>query len=95
VALIWGTFFGLHTFVLGYLVYRSGYFPKVLGVLLVIASFSYLTNSFTGFLFPSYQAIISQIIIAPTVIAELSFTFWLLFKGLNVEQWEKRALQFA
>ncbi|BBL79796.1 hypothetical protein RxyAA322_16500 [Rubrobacter xylanophilus] len=45
-------FFGLHLLVLGYLVYRSGCFPRVLGVLLVVTSLSYLSDSFSGFLFP-------------------------------------------
>lgn len=86
-------FFGLHLVALGYLVYKSGYFPKVLGVLLVVASLSYLIDSFSGFLFPSYEVIIAQIIIAPTVIAELSFVFWLLIKGVNVERYYERAQQ--
>jgi hypothetical protein len=84
-------FFGLHLFALGYLVYRSGYFPRVLGVLLVVASLSYLIDSFAGFLFPGYDAIIAQIIIAPTVIAELSFALWLLVRGVNVQRYNERA----
>src|SRR5829696_449415 len=44
VALIWGTFFGLHTLLLGYLVYKSGYFPRVLGLLLLLSSFGYLID---------------------------------------------------
>lgn len=84
-------FFGLHLAVLGYLVYRSGFFPRVLGVLLGLASLSYLVDSFTGFLFPAYDELVGQIIIAPTVIAELAFTLWLLIRGVNVERWERSA----
>lgn len=79
-------FFGIYLFILGYLVFKSGYFPRILGVLLIIASLSYLMDSFTSFLFPSYEAITSQIMIAPTVIAELSLTLWLLIKGVNIRQ---------
>jgi len=46
---------------------------------------------FAGFLFPSYEAIIAQIIIAPTVIAELSFALWLLVRGINVRRYKERA----
>jgi len=52
---------------------------------------SYLVDSFTGFLFPAYDELVGQIIIAPTVIAELAFTLWLLIRGVNVERWERSA----
>jgi hypothetical protein len=93
VVLIWGLFFGLHLFVLGYLVYKSGYIPRILGVLLVFASLSYLTQSFGNFLLPKYEEIFATI--GFLSIIELAFAFWLLIKGVNVEQWEKRALESA
>jgi hypothetical protein len=92
VALIWGTFFGLHTFVLGYLVYKSGYFPRILGVLLVFASIGYLTDSFGNFLLPQYEEIFASIVVVLAV-GELLFTLWLLIRGVNTEQWEKRTLE--
>jgi hypothetical protein len=95
VALIWGTFFGLHTLLLGYLVYKSGYFPSILGILLVLAALGYLTDSFGNFLFPQYAELFASVVIVLAVLGELSFTFWLLIKGVNVEQWEKRALESA
>jgi hypothetical protein len=93
VVLIGQLFFGLHLFVLSYLVYKSGYIPRILGVLLVFASLGYLTESFGNFLFPKYAEIFVWVVTVPAVIAELSLTFWLLIKGVNVEQWEKRALE--
>lgn len=93
VALIWGTFFGLHTLLLGYLVYKSGYFPRILGVLLVFASIGYLTDSFGNFLWPQYDALYASAVVVLALLGELPFTFWLLIKGVNVEQWEKRALE--
>jgi hypothetical protein len=87
-------FFGLHLFFVGYLVFKSGYLPRILGVLLILGSFGYLTNSFTSFLFPSYEAIVSQFL-PPFQIMELVLFLWLLIKGVNVEQWEKRALESA
>ena len=95
VALIWGTFFGLHTLLLGYLVYKSGYLPRILGILLVFASFGYLIDSFGNFLLPQYDELYASIVVVLALLGELSLTFWLLIKGVNVEQWEKRrAVQF-
>jgi hypothetical protein len=93
-ALIWGTFFGLHLFVLAILLFKSGYFPKFLGVLFVFASLGYLIDSFGHFLLPKYTEIYTWIVWA-TVPAELVFAFWLLIKGVNVEKWEKRSLESA
>ncbi len=95
VALIWGTFFGLHTFVLGYLVYKSGYFPRILGILLVSASIGYLTDSFGNFLLPQYEEIFALIVVVLAIAGELLFTLWLLIRGVNVEQWERRARESA
>ena len=77
-------FFGVHLFVLGFLVFRSGYAPKLLGILLIISSFGYLADSFAQFLLPnyaSYKSIFLIIVAVPGIIGELSLCFWLLFKG--------------
>ena len=77
-------FFGVHLSVLGYLILRSEFVPKIIGILLIIASAGYLADSFANFLLPSYPAykdIFSAIVILPGVIGELAFTFWLLIKG--------------
>ena len=79
-------FFGLHLSVLGYLVFRSGYIPKVLGPLLILAALGYLTDSFAHFLLPNYadyQAVFEMMVIIPGVIGEFSLTIWLLVKGVQ------------
>lgn len=83
-------FFALHLFFVGYLVFKSGFFPKILGILLLIAFAGYLIDSFTGILFPDYKQMVSSIVMIPNTLAELAFTIWLLIKGVNVEKWEKR-----
>jgi hypothetical protein len=93
VALIWGAFFGLHTLLLGYLVYKSSYFPRFLGVLMVVASFGYLLDSFGNFLLPQYDALYAPVVVVLAILGELPFALWLLIKGVNVERWEKRALE--
>jgi Domain of unknown function (DUF4386) len=93
VVLIWGLFFGLHLLVLGYLVYKSGYISRIVGILLMIASLCYLTQSFGNILLPQYEGIFTAIGLLSTV--EIALPLWLLIKGVNVERWEKRVLEAA
>jgi Domain of unknown function (DUF4386) len=85
-------FFGLHLAVLGYLVYRSGFLPRLLGILMVVSAFGYLANSFTGFLVPQYAERLAVVVVVTALIGELPLTLWLLIKGVNVERWRQRAL---
>ena len=93
--LIWGTFFGLQFIGLGYLVYRSGYVPRVLGVLLLGSAVGYLTDSFGNFLAPQYDAIYAQLVLMLAIAGEFVFTLWLLIRGVNVAKWEQRARESA
>jgi hypothetical protein len=82
-------FFGLHLLVIGYLIFKSGCLPRIIGILLILAGFGYLIDSFTHFLlsdYDDYKAIFLPIVAVPGVIAELSLTLWLLFKGVKVQQ---------
>ncbi|MCC1483536.1 DUF4386 domain-containing protein [Winogradskyella immobilis] len=76
-------FFGLWLFPLGYLVYKSGFIPKIIGILLMIATFGYLINMLTGFLFPGFETITSYGALF-SGLAELIFIIWLLIKGVRV-----------
>lgn len=81
--------FGLSLLVLGYLVFKSGYFPRILGVLLIIAASGYLIDSFASFLLPTYdtyEAILALVVFLPAFIGELSMCLWLLVKGVKVQQ---------
>ena len=75
-----GIFWGLWLFPLGLLVYRSGFLPRILGVLLMIACFAYLANSFTSLVLPRYEAIVSRWM-NPLQLAEVLFMLWLLIMG--------------
>lgn len=79
-------FWGLWLLPLGYLVFRSGFLPKILGLLLMIGGFGYLFDVLTFSLFPDFDITISQF----TFVGEVLLPLWLLFKGVNVEQWEER-----
>jgi hypothetical protein len=83
-------FFGFACLVYGYLLFRSGYFPRALGVLMAIAGLSYLTNSFTLILAPAYAGT-TFVILVLALIGELSFCLWLLVMGVNVQRWKEQA----
>ena len=83
-------FFGFACLVYGYLLFRSGYFPRTLGVLMAIAGLSYLANSFTLILAPAYAGTIF-LILMPALIGELSLCLWLMVKGVNVPKWNEKA----
>jgi len=84
-------FWGLWLFPLGYLVYKSGFLPRILGILLIIAGFGYLIEFVAFFLFPNLDVTIRMF----TFWGEVLLALWLLIKGVNVEKWEKRALESA
>jgi hypothetical protein len=91
--LVWGVAFALHLLVSGYLVYQSGYLPKWVGGLLIIAALCYFTQSFGTMLFPQSKALFASIGLLSIV--EIALPLWLLIKGVNVEAWKKRALKAA
>ena len=83
-------FFGCACIVEGLLLYRSGYFPKFLGVLMQIAGLCYLISCFADLLAPSLADLITPAILLPPLLGELSYCLWLLIKGVDVEQWNER-----
>ena len=81
-ASITAIFWGLWLLPMGYLVFKSGFIPKTIGVFLIIAGLGYVINSLLRFLMPGYNMEISSY----TFIGELMIIFWLLFKGVNVQE---------
>lgn len=69
-------FFALHVFILGYSVLRSGYIPKSLGILLILASFTYVVF-FVDVQLPEALMVMIMLIMA---IAELALSIWLIVK---------------
>jgi hypothetical protein len=75
-------FYGAWLFPLGYLVFRSGLLPRILGILLIIDGFGVLIWFFQFFLFPGYEVITYPGLVA-SFIAEFSLSLWLLTKGVK------------
>jgi hypothetical protein len=88
-------FFAGWCLITGYLIFRSGYLPKGLGVLLQITGLCYLTNSFALLLAPDFESRIFPTILAPAFVGELSLALWLSLKGVNVAKWQERANRLA
>ena len=84
-------FFGCFCLVVGYLIFRSGYLPRAIGVLMQIAGLSYLANSFALVLSPPLANRLFPAILVPAFVGEASLALWLLVKGVNVSKWEAKA----
>ncbi len=74
--------FGIYLGVLGYLVLRSNYIPKILGWILILAGIGYFISYSGRFLFPDINTEILMI----TFFGELIFMLWLLIKGRKIQQ---------
>lgn len=70
--------------VIGYLVYKSGFLPRVLGVIYALAGLGYLMNSLSMFLSPHLAALLFPYVLLPALIGETSMCLWLIFKGIKV-----------
>lgn len=84
------TFFGLVCITRGYLIVRSGFFPRFIGIFLAVEGVCYLVNSFGIFLAPQFAAKFFDILLI-FGLAEVVFCLWLLIRGLDVTRWYERA----
>ncbi len=76
-------FFGAWLLPLGYLVYKSGFLPRLLGILLMLDCFAILFWFIQFYLLPDYEVLIYPCL-AISALAEFSLTLWLLVKGINL-----------
>lgn len=82
--LIAQVFFGLWLLPLGYLVYKSNFLPKFLGILLIIDCGAILLWFFQYFIFPQLL-LVTNICLVISLLSEFGLTFWLLLKGVKIE----------
>lgn len=82
-------FFGAECVVIGYLIYRSGFLPRSVGVLMALAGTAYLVNSFALLLAPPLASRVS-ILLVLSFVGESSLCVWLLAKGVNAGGWDRR-----
>ena len=79
-------FMGLWLLPMGYLIFKSDFLPKIIGVFLIIASVGYVADFFKFYLYHDLGIVFSEF----TFLGEIMIMFWLLVKGVNVEEWHKQ-----
>jgi Domain of unknown function (DUF4386) len=79
-------FFGLYCLLIGFLIFKSTFLPRILGVLMALAGLGWLT-----FLAPPLANALSPYVLVLGFLAELSLMLWLLVKGVNVQRWKQQA----
>lgn len=88
-------FYGFDILIAAYLVYRSTFVPRVIGILLAIDGVAYLVYSFADFLAPGFAGQLVPWIQLPALFGEGSLCLWLLIFGVDVERWSKKATSTA
>jgi len=84
-------FFGTHCLLIGYLIYRSKFLPRILGALMGITGLCYLSNSFANILTPAFAANLFTYLMPLGFPGELSLTLWFLVIGVNVQRWKEQS----
>jgi hypothetical protein len=80
-------FYGSASLVRGYLIYRSGYLPRFIGVLSALVGVMFIVKNFTLVLAPAYS---SDLLLIPAPITVLVLSVWFLGKGVDVVKWNER-----
>jgi hypothetical protein len=84
---IYLVFFGCWCFISGYLIIRSAFLPRILGILLMVSGLSWMI-----YLYPPLAAsLFFPFIVAASAIGEIPLEFWLIVKGVNVQRWKEIA----
>jgi hypothetical protein len=86
VSLVWG----LWLLPFGVLVFKSGFFPKVLGVLLIVACFAYVTDSITSVIVAAPRPVIGTVTQALGGLGELAIVLWMIVMGARVQPQKAR-----
>lgn len=88
---IYTVFFSFYGLAIGYLVFRSTFIPRVIGVLLAAGALCYLTYSFASLISPGFAAHLVPYVQLPSLVGEGSLCLWLLVASVNVQRWNERA----
>jgi len=83
--------FGFQILSVGYLIVRSYFIPRAIGVLLLLGGSCFLVTSFTNFVSPALGDRLAPVLLPIVLLGEASLALWLLLKGVDVEQWRSTA----
>ena len=84
-------YFGFQILTVGYLIARSRFIPRAIGILLVLGGVSFLITSVTNFVSPALGDRLTPVLLPIVLLGEASLALWLLLKGVDVEQWRSTA----
>ena len=80
-------FYGIDELTGGFLIFRSGFLPRILGALLALSGLCYFTHGYLSFLAPSLDARLYPYILYPCAPGEILISIWLATRGLNLRRW--------
>lgn len=83
---IYLVFFGAWCLLIGYLIFRSTFLPRILGVLLAISGLGWVT-----YLYPPLAHRVYPFIAAASAIGEIPLELWLIVMGVNTQRWKEQA----
>jgi hypothetical protein len=84
-------FFGFHCLLVGWLIARATFLPRIIGWLMMLAGVCYVFNSAAGFIDPEFSRVLFPYILLPALPAEGGLTLWLLLVGVNEAKWRTQA----
>jgi hypothetical protein len=84
-------FFGFYCLLIGYLIFKSTFLPRIVGILMALAGLGHLIGMFANFLSPAFADHLFPYILWPGLLGEGSVTLWLLVMGVNASRWKEQA----
>ena len=82
-------FYGTAWIIRGFLTFASGYLPRFLGVLMVVAGLGFVAKNVTKVLAPAYS---SDLLLAPMFLNVVAVAIWMLLKGVDRDKWDRAVL---
>ncbi|HEX6375588.1 MAG TPA: DUF4386 domain-containing protein [Allosphingosinicella sp.] len=79
-------FYGTAWILRGWLTFRSGYFPRFLGILMVVAGLGFVAKNLTKVLAPAWS---SDLLLAPMFLNALAVAIWMLARGVDRDKWDR------
>jgi len=83
--------FGFYCLLIGCLIFRSNFLPRILGILVAFAGIGHLTGTFANLLSPVFAQHLLPYIMLPGLVGEVSLMLWLLVMGVNASKWKEQA----
>ncbi len=84
-------FFGVHCVLIGWLIARATYLPRLLGWLMLLSGLCYIANTVVRFVDPQLAPLLYPWVLLPAFVTEIGLTLWLLIRGVNAQKWHAQS----